>query len=131
MICEYLEDRHPEHPFLGTTWSERLLNRALDELGDTLADQAVAMFQARARDDASAEDRAQGLAKKALAALERTAQAGPWPARFGLGDAAVVSALGYFELRHGREMLEAYPAALKKAASWAGRASVAGTVPVA
>lgn len=131
VIAEYLEDRYPDPPFLGKTWAERLANRALDELGDTVADQAVATWQARSRNDAAGEERALGLAKKALTELQRRAQEGRWPAAFGLGDAAVLSALGYFELRLGREVLEGYPEVLKRAAGWAERPSVAETAPVA
>jgi glutathione S-transferase len=130
VIVEYLDDRYPEPSLLGATWAERLLNRALDELGDTVADQGVAMYQARLRGDTPAEERALALAKKALAELDRRTQDGRWPARFGVGDVAVLSALGYFELRHGRATLEEAPAVLQKAAAWADRPSVAATVPV-
>jgi glutathione S-transferase len=129
VIAEYLEDRYPEPPVLGRSWSERLVNRAIEELGDTLADQAVAMFQARSRAEGGPEERARQIAKSALLELERRARSGAWPAEFGLGDAGVIAALGYLELRHGRGLLEAHPEVLRRAALHAGRPSVASTTP--
>ncbi|APR85623.1 Glutathione S-transferase family protein [Minicystis rosea] len=129
VIAEYLEDRYPDPPFLGKTWSERLSNRALDELADTVADQAVAAWQARSRSDAAAEERAIAAARKALADLERRAREGAWPATFGLGDASVVSALGYLEVRHGRALIEEHPETEKRALAHAARKSVAETKP--
>jgi glutathione S-transferase len=129
VIAEYLEDRYPDPPMLGRTWSERLLHRSLDELGDTIGDQAVALWQSRARGDAAGEERAHVLARKALTELERRSREGRWPADFGLGDAAVISGLGYFALRHGRALLEDHPELLRRVALHDARASVASTVP--
>ncbi|MFT3775694.1 MAG: glutathione S-transferase family protein [Minicystis sp.] len=129
VIAEYLEDRYPDPPFLGKSWAERLLNRALDELGDTVADQAVALGQARARGDAAGEERALGLSRKAMTELSRRSQEGRWPAAFGLGDAAVLSGLGYHEIRHGKALLAEFPEVEKRIVGYAERASVVATRP--
>ena len=59
VICQYLEDRYPTPSFLGgPAWADRLVHRELDELGDTIADQAVAAFLSRGRDRPRPRDRA-------------------------------------------------------------------------
>jgi len=131
VIAEYLEDRYPETPMLGRTWSARLLERQLDELGDTLGDQAVAIWQETLRGDTAGAERAQGLARKALGELGQRAREGHWPDTFGLGDAAVICGLGYFALRHGSALLEEHPEVLRRAGRHAERPSVATTVPQA
>jgi glutathione S-transferase len=103
----------------------------IDELADTVADQAVVAWQTHARGDKVGEERAFGLAKKALAELDQRAREGRWPAAFGLADAAVIGALGYFEIRHGRALLEEHPALLARVSAQAARPSVASTVPQA
>lgn len=130
VIAEYLEDRYRQPPMLGRTWAERLSNRALDELADTVAEQAVAAFYSRTRGEPAAEERAFALIRTALGELSARAQEDRWPAGFGLGDAAVISALGYLELRHGKDLLEAYPPLQARVAALAARSSVAATVPV-
>jgi glutathione S-transferase len=129
VIGEYLEDRYPDPPMMGRSWSERLTHRALDELGDAVGDQAVAMWQARARGDATGEERARSLAKSALTEIDRRSREGLWPEGFGLGDAAVIAGLGYFALRHGRAVIEDHPEALRRAAVYADRPSVADSAP--
>ncbi len=130
VMVEYLEDRYPAPSFLGgSSFSERLLHRELDELGDTIADQGVAAFLAKGRDDAAGEGRAVALAGRAATEIERRLADGRWPAAFGVGQAAVVSGLGYFEIRHGRALLDRHPALAAWAAKQAERPSVASTTP--
>jgi glutathione S-transferase len=129
VMVEYLEDRYPEIPMLGTDWLTRLRVRSLDELGDTLADNAVAAFMTKARGDRVGEERALSLAEKSLVELERRDREGVWPDAFTAGDAAVIGALGYFEIRLGRALLERFPAVLARAARHAARPSVAESTP--
>jgi glutathione S-transferase len=130
VMIEYLEDRYPSPSFLGgPAWAERLLHRELDELGDTIADQAVAAFLSKGRDDHGGEARAMALAGRAATEIERRLGDGRWPAAFGVGQAAIVSGLGYFEIRHGRAFLERHPALAAWAAKQAERPSVASTAP--
>jgi glutathione S-transferase len=130
VMIEYLEDRHPTPSFLGGgSWQQRLAHRELDELGDTIADQAVAAFMSRGRDDAGGEARALGLADRAAAEVERRLSDGRWPEAFGVGPAAVVAGLGYYELRHGRGLLERHGALAAWVSLQSARPSVAGTIP--
>ena len=129
VIVDYLEDRYPTPRMLGLEWRERLLNRALDELADTLADNAISAYFAVSRGEPIARERALALAQRALGELDRRAAVGEWPTDFSSGDAAVISALGYFELRLGRELLAPFTSLRAQAERHAMRPSVASTVP--
>jgi glutathione S-transferase len=124
VIAEYLEDRYPTPSVLGASWKERLSHRALDELGDTVADQAVAARVSAMRNDAAGEARAFALAEKALVEIDRRAKSDAWPSSFGLGHAAVIAALGYFELRHGRARIDPHAALVERVESLRTRVSV-------
>lgn len=130
VISEYLEDRYPDPPMLGRSWAERLAQRSLDELGDTVADQAVAAWLAQMHKNPAGEERAFGTARKALAELDGRARGdnGGWPPAFGVGAAAVISGTSYFEMRHGRAMLEDHPHLLRQIAAYEARPSVSATV---
>lgn len=136
VVVEYLEDRYPERPLRGDGWRARLESRRLDELGDTLADNAVAGFMAKGRGDDATRDKALATAERVLAALDAEVAAkgelvaptaGP---AFGIAQAAVVSAVGYFELRHGAGWRERHPALAAWFDAHADRDSVRATVPV-
>jgi glutathione S-transferase len=129
VMVEYLEDRYPAPAFLGASRHERLLHRELDELGDTLADQAVAAFLSKGRDDHGGEARALGLAGRAATEIERRLADGRFPAEFGVGQAAVIAGLGYFVIRHGHTFLERHAALAAWAAARAARPSVGTTAP--
>jgi glutathione S-transferase len=130
VIAEYLEDRYPDPPFYGTGWKERLLSREAEELGDTIADQAVAANQAKGMDFAPGVERAFVVLERALAELERRiASPALWPSRFNIGDAAVISGLGYLELRHGAAPLETHASIRAWLDRHRDRPSVARTVP--
>lgn len=107
VIVEYLEDRYPDPPMLGHTWSERLAQRALEELGDTIADEAVALMRANRAGEPLAIERSKAALDRALVALSERFLAGKLPP-FGSGTAAVIAALGYVELRHGRSSFERF-----------------------
>ncbi len=129
VMLEYLDDRYPAIPMLGADWRERLQNRSIDELADTVAENAVTVFFARTRGDAHTEDRALAVAHKALSELDRRARENAWPVSFSAADAAVIAALGYFDLRLGHEPLAPYIALLARAGAHAARPSVAESVP--
>lgn len=130
VIAEYLEDRYPDPPMLGRSWAERLAQRSLDELGDTVADQAVAAWLAQMQKNPAGEERAFGIARKALAELDGRARSdnGGWPSAFGVGAAAVISGTSYFELRHGRALVEEHPHLVRQLATYEARPSVSATV---
>jgi glutathione S-transferase len=129
VVVEYLEDAFPSPPMFGVGVRQRLVHRTLDELGDHLAEQAVAAFDARQRGDAAATERAFARIGKALAELERRACGGGWTTQFGVGDAAVISGCGYLVLRHGTETLASYPHLKAWLDAQAARPSVAVSVP--
>ncbi len=131
VVVEYLEDAFPTPPMFGVGVRQRLVHRTLDELGDHVADQAVAAFYAKQRGDEAAVAQAFARIHKALAELERRAAGDGWTAHFGVGDAAVISGCGYLALRHGGAPIEPYPALRAWLASQAGRPSVQASQPPA
>lgn len=128
VMAEYLEDRYPEPPMIGRTWSDRLAQRALDELGDTVADHAVSLHQAKTAGEPKWIARAETVLLRALDAIVARIEGGTMPP-FGLGTAAVASALTYLELRHGRAYIERHPALVAWEREQEKRASVAETKP--
>lgn len=129
VVVEYLEDAFPTPPMFGVGVRQRLVHRTLDELGDHVADQAVAAFFSKQRADTPATSQAFVRIHKALVELERRAAGGGWTAQFGVGDAAVVSACGYLTLRHGVELLAPYTHLGAWLDSVATRPSVAVSAP--
>jgi glutathione S-transferase len=127
VIAEYLEDRYPAPSCFGGSPVERAEQRALDELADTLSDQAITLFMKRG--DAPTLERAAQTFERALDALEARAKAGTLPAGFGLGAAAVVSALGYVALRLGPERTARATALHAWAAQFDGLPAVQATIP--
>jgi glutathione S-transferase len=107
VIAEYLEDRYPEPPMFGRGVQQRLLHRQIEELGDTVSEQAIALFFDK--DVPRVLDKARRLLDKAYAELEQRIARGQVPEEFGVGHASVMSALGYQQLRLGRESIEAHP----------------------
>jgi glutathione S-transferase len=105
VIAEYLEDRYPAPSMFGNGVKARLAHRELDELGDAVAEQAVTLFFAQDH-GAAALDKASRVLEKALDEIERRIVQGETPESFGVGHAAVLSALGYLEFRLGRARLE-------------------------
>ena len=103
VICEYLEDRYRDAPLRGKGWETRLAVRQVDELGDALSDQAVALFFARRDGNTSAEARAVATSNRLLDALDTAASStgAPFCGALSYGDLAVLSALGYQAFRHG------------------------------
>lgn len=129
VIVEYLEDRHGEVASFGRGWRERLRHRELDELGDTIGDQAVLANQAKGRGDSDGEKRHLDRAARALDEVGRRLDSGDWPEEFGVGPASVLSGIGYLVLRHGDALVRARPRVERWLAEIASRASVAATAP--
>lgn len=106
VICEYLADRYGDDV---TGWGARLARRQLDELGDGVADQAIAIFFGQ-QGGASIE-KAERVAARLLAALDAAAPApgSPFGATWTWGDDAVFAALGYWNFRLGDGWRESHP----------------------
>ena len=113
-IIEYLDETYPQPSFYPSDRASRLRCRQLEELADTLADNAVNLwYQKRKGDKADAGD-----AAKYAAAIDRIL---PYlneqlaSSTYLLGstltaaDIAAISALGYYNLRHGEEWQQQYP----------------------
>lgn len=98
VICEYVADRYGDTV---TGWQDRLARRQLDELGDGVADQAIAIFFGR--QNGVATEKAERVAGRLLDALEAAAPApgSPFGSTWSWGDDAVFSALGYWNFRLG------------------------------
>jgi glutathione S-transferase len=131
VVVEYLEDAFPTPPMFGVGVRQRLVHRTLDELGDHVADQAVAAFYAKQRADGAALEQAFARIHKAIAELERRASSGAWTAQFGVGDAAVISGCGYLVLRHGEDVVASCTHLRAWLDAQASRPSVAASVPPA
>jgi glutathione S-transferase len=103
VICEYLEDRYPQPALCGPGWQQRLCVRQFDELGDTLAEQAIACFVGRQSGDAAVVSKAENVIARILDALEARVQANGAPicGLLSWADAAVLAALGYATFRLG------------------------------
>jgi glutathione S-transferase len=113
-IIEYLEETYPQPSFYPSDRASRLRCRQLEELADTLADNAVNLwYQKRKGEKADAGD-----AAKYAAAIDRLL---PYlneqlaystyllGSNLTAADIAAVSALGYYNLRHGEEWQQQYP----------------------
>jgi glutathione S-transferase len=109
VICEYLEDRYTHVPVRPEGWEARLAVRALEELADSLADQAIAIFFGG--QNGQPTEKARGVAGRILASLDATAPAdgGPFCGSWTYADAAVLSALGYWTFRLGKDWRAAAP----------------------
>lgn len=124
VITEYLEDRYPDRPMFGIGMRERLLHRVFDELADTAAESAIALFMGRNGGDAAALAKASMQLQLALGEASARIERGAVPVDFGVGHAAMISALGYIEFRLGAPALAPYPAIARWLAPQLGRRSV-------
>jgi glutathione S-transferase len=122
VIAEYLEDRYPASPILGTGFAERLRQREFDELGDTVAEQTVAIFFDA--DKGAVTEKGSKLLDRTLDVLCTRIREHAVPNAFGLGQAAVISGLGYMEYRLGKQRSAARPELAKFLAPFMERASV-------
>jgi glutathione S-transferase len=106
-ILEYLELKHPEPPLVSRDGDERLASRKLEVLCDGICDAVVLTFFERRRPLScqslawSARQRRKiegGVKEMARLVGDREWAVGD---RFGLGDVAVGTALGYLAVRFG------------------------------
>ncbi|MEQ1505491.1 MAG: glutathione S-transferase family protein [Myxococcota bacterium] len=125
-ICEYLEDHHPTPPLYER---DRTRCRILEELGDAVSDCAVGAFHARSDGHDAEVATLLASAARILRHLAIRRDADDWPPGFTVGDASVLSALGYLSFRHGEGWREAHPTLARWFDGLAGRPSVAATVP--
>lgn len=112
VICEYLEDRYEAVPLRPQGWEARLALRELEELGDSLADQAIAVWFGRQKGDSAAVDKATRISARILDTIEASAPppGGSFLPAWSYADAAILSALGYVEFRLGPGWREGRPA---------------------
>lgn len=107
IIAEYLEDHYPDPPMYR---ADRLADRLMEELGDTLSDQAIAVWKARSRGDQVVEADARHAISRLLNHLEHQINKEDHALlSFGVGAASVVSALGYLEFRLGESWRQVAP----------------------
>jgi glutathione S-transferase len=122
VILEYLEDRYPEPALYGRGVRQRLLHRQLEELGDTIAEQAIALFFSK--DIPRVVDKARQQLDRAFRELALRIARDEVPEDFGAAHASVSSALGYLELRLGRASIEAHPEVERWLSTFAARRSL-------
>jgi glutathione S-transferase len=128
VIAEYLEDRYPAPPMLGTGVEQRLAHRAIEELADTIADQSITLFFGKDHGPEALRKPAL-LLDKALLALAQRIEAGRVPSEFGLAHTAVRCSIDYMTFRLGRERLDAQPAIVAFLKQHEERASFAAAGP--
>jgi len=135
VIVEYLEALAPSPRLIPESLLGRALVRRWEALADGIADAVVlAMLEGRRapeRRDPAVVERQHGKVRAALAQIETflCAHGGLFSAEFSLADAAVLSALGYVELRAPELFSVPYPILQGYRAHFATRASVATTDP--
>lgn len=126
VIAEYLEDRYPERTMLGSGVRERLLHRQLDELGDVSAEAAITLFMDKDSGHAAGLAKASRLFGIAMRELSARIERGDVPKDFGLGHAAVISAVHYIDCRLGEAAMQPYPIVRQWIAQFLDRPSVVG-----
>jgi glutathione S-transferase len=135
VIVEYLEALQPSPRLIPELPRERALGRRWEALAEGIADAVVlAMLEGRRtpeRRDPAVVERQHGKVRAALSQIETflAAHAGLFSDEFSLADAAVLSALGYVELRAPELLKVPYPILEGYRAHFAARASVATTDP--
>jgi len=126
VIAEYLEDRYPEPRLLGSGVHERLLHRAFNDLGDVSAEASITLFMDKDSGHAAGLAKAKRQLDLSLRELCMRIERGDVPKEFGLGHAAVISAVHYIELRLGEATMQPYPAIKQWIARFLDRKSVVG-----
>lgn len=135
LIAEYLDETYPEPAFYPSDRQQRLECRKWEDIGDTLADNAIGLwFQKLKGENADPKDRDkyQAAIDRLLPVLNQKLAASTyllgnsWTA----ADIAVLCALGYYSLRLGEDWQQQYP----KLGEWYNnlhaKESVKSTVPV-
>ncbi|HWA73145.1 MAG TPA: glutathione S-transferase N-terminal domain-containing protein [Polyangiaceae bacterium] len=135
VIVEYLEALAPSPRMIPDEPVERALVRRWEALADGIADAVViAMLEGRRapeRRDPAVVERQHGKVRAALSQIETalSARGGKLSTDFSLADAALVSALGYIELRAPELFKVPYPNLEGYRGLFATRSSVSTTEP--
>lgn len=114
-IASWLEERYPHPPLLPTDLQDRNQCRLVEDLADSLADQAVILFQQSQRPDGGdliTINKSRALVTRILLHLEvMTPTTGYFAGgeNWDLRDAALLSSLSYLSFRHGSFWHDAYP----------------------
>ena len=110
VICEYLEEKQPSPPLIGTTpeeraetrmWTRRAVLNVVEPMSNAFRyKEALAMFKDRIRTIPHAADDLKALAQDGLALFDQTLAGRSWIAgsRFTLADIALYSMLDFFAL---------------------------------
>jgi len=122
VIAEYLEDRYPEPKSLGSGVHERLLHRAFN----VSAEASITLFMDKDSGNAAGLAKAKRQLDLSLRELCMRIERGDVPKDFGLGHAAVISAVHYIELRLGEAVMQPYPAIKQWIARFLDRKSLIG-----
>jgi glutathione S-transferase len=133
-IIEYLDETYPEPSFYPSDRAGRLHCRQLEELADTLADNAVNLwYQKRKGDKADAGDAAkyQAAIDRLLPYLNEQLVSSTYllGSTLTAADIAAVSAVGYYNLRLGEDWQQQYPHLAEWFKNLHRRESVESTVP--
>ena len=110
VICEYLEEKHPSPPLIGTTaeeraetrmWTRRAVLHVIEPMSNGFRyKEALAMFKGRMRTIPHAADDLKAVAQDGLALFDQALAGRSWIAgsRFSLADIALYSMLDFFAL---------------------------------
>jgi glutathione S-transferase len=132
VICEYLDGLSATNPLLPLSAAARLKTRKSEALADGIMDACVARFLEfmRPENERSPKwiERWENAIKRSLDVLESGKE--PLPDSFDLGAIALVSALGYVDLRYELNWKETHPKTAQWFGSHAQRKSVSETMPV-
>ena len=136
LIAEYLDETYPEPSFYPSDRKQRLECRKLEDIADTLADNAVALWYQKLKgDNADPKDIAkyQAAINRLLPVLDEqlTTSAYLLGKNWTLADIAAVSALGYYTLRLGDDWQHQYLRLGQWFKKLHEKESVKSTVPVA
>lgn len=102
VICEYLDNLSPHNPLIPPTGTARLATRKAEAIADGIMDACVARYLEFMRPENERSprwiERWENAIKRSLDVLESGKEA--LPDSFDLGAIALVSALGYVDLRY-------------------------------
>ncbi len=129
-----LDETYPEPSFYPSDRASRLRCRQLEELADTLADNAINLwYQKRKGDKADASDAAkyQAAIDRLLPYLNEQLVSSTYllGSTLTAADIAAVSAVGYYNLRLGEDWQQQYPHLAEWFKNLHRRESVQSTVP--
>ncbi len=134
-IVEYLDETYPQPSFYPSERAARLRCRQLEEIADTLADNAVSLtVEVRKGDkaDANARARYQSLIDRLLYFLDEQLATSSYllSQEWTAADIAAVSALGYYSLRFGDDWQQKYLRLGQWFKNLHQRESVQSTIPI-